>query len=312
VPSSHPFHIYTNALTALLTSHLNILPDWDMFQTSHPYSSFHAAARCISGGPIYITDTPGQHSLPLIHSMTAPTVHSTTRILRPSNVGKCIEAGVYTAYEEKRFLKVGNWHQGASTTYGVSMLAVFNVSEEALTELIPLRDFDGIKTEKQYVIRAYPSGNISPAISLDSDFAVVELALETKGWGILSAYPIFGIEEKGEKTDVAVLGLMGKMTGAAAVVGTPGVEGKDTGGLNMNVTIKAFGVLGIYISTLPPPSTLHEHTMVLIRDQPVPAHTVKVSDENEKVLEIDVETAWKEKGLEAGWGNEVEVEIVVR
>lgn len=52
--------------------------------------------------------------------------------------------------------------------------------------------------------------------------------------------------------------------------------------------------------------------MVLIRNQPVPAHTVKVAENNDKVLEIDVEAAWREMGLQAGWGNEVEVEVVVR
>ncbi|KAL8703164.1 MAG: hypothetical protein Q9201_003640 [Fulgogasparrea decipioides] len=35
VPSSHPFHIFTNALTSLLTSHLNVLPDWDMLYVPH-------------------------------------------------------------------------------------------------------------------------------------------------------------------------------------------------------------------------------------------------------------------------------------
>ena len=52
--------------------------------------------------------------------------------------------------------------------------------------------------------------------------------------------------------------------------------------------------------------------MVLIRNQPIPAHTVKVAKNNDKVLEIDVEAAWREMGLEAGWGNEVGVEVVVR
>ncbi|KAL8977404.1 MAG: hypothetical protein Q9205_006786 [Flavoplaca limonia] len=284
-----------------------------MFQTSHPYSSFHGAARCISGGPIYITDTPGQHSLPLIHSMTAPTIRSTTRILRPNTIGKCIEAGVYVPYESLRFLKIGTYHTGSSTSYGVSILGIFNLSEQALTELIPLRDFDGVKPERQYIIRAHPSGEISPPMSLDSEFPVVELALDTKGWNILTAYPIYSIPNHAEeRTDVAVLGLVGKMTGAAAVVGSPRFERRDIGGLKVHVVVKALGVLGIYISTLPPSSNLHEHTMVLIHNLPVPAHTVTVGAGNAKVLEIDVAAAWREMGLQAGWGNEVEIEIIVR
>ncbi|KAI4111548.1 MAG: hypothetical protein LQ339_000419 [Xanthoria mediterranea] len=313
VPSSHPFHIFTNALTALLTSHLNVLPDWDMFQTSHPYSSFHGAARCVSGGPIYITDTPGQHSLPLIHSMTAPTIHSTTRILRPNAIGKCIEAGAYVPYESPRFLKVGTYHTGSSADYGVSILGIFNISEQSLTELVPLRDFDGVTEEgKEYIIRTHPSGEISPPMSLSSEFPVVELALHTKGWNVLTAYPLYSLPSSGERTDIAVLGLIGKMTGAAAVVGTPVFVTRDMGAVRVNVTVKALGVLGIYISTLPPSSALQDHTMVLIRNQPIPVHTVTVAKDNDKVLEIDVEAAWREMGLEAGWGNEVGVEVVVR
>ena len=47
-------HVFANAHSALFVQHLNVLPDWDMFQTSHAYSGFHAAARCVSGGPIVI------------------------------------------------------------------------------------------------------------------------------------------------------------------------------------------------------------------------------------------------------------------
>ncbi|KAL9577683.1 MAG: hypothetical protein Q9212_006213, partial [Teloschistes hypoglaucus] len=203
----------------------SIEPDAPHSQTSHPYSSFHASARCISGGPIYITDTPGQHDVPLINSMTAPTIQRTTRILRPNAVAKCIEAGVYTAYESERFLKVGTFHTGSTADYGVSLLGIFNVSEKPLAELVALRDFDGVKESERYVIRAHPSEEISPPMRKDDDFAVVDLELGTKGWALLSAYPLrtftlqgsTGLPGEGAGTDVAVLGMMGKMTGAAAV-----------------------------------------------------------------------------------------------
>lgn len=55
VEESHPWHIFCNAHNALMAQHLNVLPDWDMFQTDHKWAGFHASARAISGGPIYVT-----------------------------------------------------------------------------------------------------------------------------------------------------------------------------------------------------------------------------------------------------------------
>ncbi len=43
----------------------------------------------------------------------------------------------------------------------------------------------------------------------------------------------------------------------------------------------------------------------------IPVHTVKISN-RAPVLEIDIETAWHELGLVAGWGNEVTVAVFVR
>lgn len=41
----------------------------------------------------------------------------------------------------------------------------------------------------------------------------------------------------------------------------------------------------------------------------IPVHTVSVSKIDVHVLEINVETAWKEMDLEPGWGNEVGIQI---
>jgi hypothetical protein len=109
VEASHPWHIFCNAHNSLLTQHLNVLPDWDMFQTAHPWAGFHAAARCLSGGPIYITDPPGEHNIDLIRQMTAKTPRGNTVILRTSRSGKTSQA--YVGYDEPKLLKIETYER---------------------------------------------------------------------------------------------------------------------------------------------------------------------------------------------------------
>jgi len=51
--------------------------------------------------------------------------------------------------------------------------------------------------------------------------------------------------------------------------------------------------------------------IITILGEVIPLHTVRVSNVDEHVLEIDIKTAWKEMDLEAGWSNEVEVKIYI-
>ena len=108
IASSHPWHVFVNAHNALFTQHLNVIPDWDMFQTVHDYSGFHAAARCVSGGPIYITDVPGQHDFTLINQMTGPTPRGKTVIFRTGVMGKTLDQ--YNGYDDENLLLVGTYH----------------------------------------------------------------------------------------------------------------------------------------------------------------------------------------------------------
>lgn len=59
LPDSHGLHLYTNALVSLWFGQF-VHPDWDMFVSGHPRGAYHAAARAISGGPVYVADAPGQ------------------------------------------------------------------------------------------------------------------------------------------------------------------------------------------------------------------------------------------------------------
>ncbi|KAL4998742.1 glycoside hydrolase superfamily [Aspergillus recurvatus] len=324
IEDSHPWHVFCNAHNALLTRYLSVLPDWDMFQTSPAdgpdYAAFHAAARCISGGPIYITDKPGQHDIQLIKQMTASTIQGTTITLRPDIAGRTLD--MYHDIREGHILRVGTYHGRAGSGSGI--MGLFSVAKGVKSAIIPVADFPGIyddtdETGPGYIVRAHKTGRIVEGLYASS---TVSVALNERKWDVLTAYPIKSLsptlnpnQNNNEKNmtmpnvsvDVAVLGLLRKMTGVAAVL-TSDIYIEDTGRLRVDVGIKALGVLGIYFSCLQE-WDIDEHFMVLVSGRPVPRNCV--TKENEKVLAIDVEGAWHRLGLEAGWGNEVWVSVLL-
>jgi hypothetical protein len=52
-------HVFQNAYNAYWLSNF-AYPDWDMFQSHDPAAEYHAAARAVSGGPVYFTDEAGK------------------------------------------------------------------------------------------------------------------------------------------------------------------------------------------------------------------------------------------------------------
>ncbi|KAF2109244.1 raffinose synthase protein-like protein Sip1 [Lophiotrema nucula] len=313
VPASHPWHIFCNAHNSILNQYLNILPDWDMFQTAHEWASFHGAARTVSGGPIYITDVPGQHDINLIGQMTGNTPRGDTVILRPHTVGKSIHA--YNSYDDPILLKVATYVGRAHT--GVSILGIFNCTQRSLSELVGLDQFPGAETGT-YLIRSHTSGKVTVPTTADEITTFVQVELPVIGWEILSAIPLqsFKLERshpsKGP-VDIAVatLGILEKMTGAAAIVNTDSYVDRETGRLRIWTSLKVLGTFGIYISDLKQRS-LEDDVIALIFGRPFPQHCVKISDVNDNVLEIDTYRAWKETDSHAGWSNEIAVEVVIR
>lgn len=52
-PASHTIHIAAVAYNSVFLGEF-MQPDWDMFHSLHPAAEYHASARAISGGPIYV------------------------------------------------------------------------------------------------------------------------------------------------------------------------------------------------------------------------------------------------------------------
>ncbi|KAH7027602.1 raffinose synthase Sip1 [Microdochium trichocladiopsis] len=301
VPAAHPWHLWANAHNALLTQYLNAVPDWDMFQTDHEYGGFHAAARCISGGPIYITDVPGRYNIDLINQISGITTMGKTVTFRPSVVGKSIDH--YSDYHDHVILKVGSYNGAAKT--GTPLLGIFNVSGQTLTEIIPLSRFPGTVDNLKYIVRSHASGDISPVAKVDSPEADLVISLEVKGYDILTAFPVKSLEVSlSQSVQVANLGLIDKMTGAAALMMNE-IKLVSNQRAMIDTRLMALGKLGIYISILPELS-LEDDFMITILGQPIPQHSVAVQG---LVLRVDLETAWKEMQLSPGWSNEVGVQV---
>ena len=231
--------MFVNEHNALFTQFLNVLPDWDMFQTRHEWAEFHAAARCVSGGPIYFTDEPGKHDMDLIRKMMATLTAGRTIILRPNRVGRTTE--VYVEHREERLLRITAGHGD------VQIMGVFNILQQEMAELVLLRHFYEIKHGRDYVVRKSTSGEVYGPFSSDQNIAVAELDLPPKGFEIFSAYPLLHTSD----ASIAVLGLVGKFSGAAAVldvdIQTHNLKPMTT---SVKILLKTLGTLGIYISTL--------------------------------------------------------------
>lgn len=85
VPASHGRHLVINAQASLWMGEF-VIPDWDMFQSGHESGPFHAAARAISGGPVYSTDEVGQEDFDVLSKLVMfdRTVPLTQTHARPS------------------------------------------------------------------------------------------------------------------------------------------------------------------------------------------------------------------------------------
>jgi raffinose synthase len=69
-PASHGRHVLENAHNSFWLRDI-LFPDWDMFQSGNTAGRYHAVARAVGGGPIYMTDEPGKQDYGVIKAACA-------------------------------------------------------------------------------------------------------------------------------------------------------------------------------------------------------------------------------------------------
>lgn len=92
--------------------------DYDMFESDNTYAAFHAAARAISGGPVYVTDLPGKQNFDILW----PLIDKNGRIIRADKPGILTRDCLFQLQDEKP-LKAFSFARNSG------LLAVFNASD---------------------------------------------------------------------------------------------------------------------------------------------------------------------------------------
>jgi len=223
-------HQVKSVMNALWMQNL-VYPDYDMWMTHDNYAEYHAVARAISGGPIYITDKPGQTQLekiqPLVLSngeiirVDAPGLPCRSSILEdPSASGKPLLA----------FARSGD----------AGILAAWNVSKKFKTvkaEISPL-DVDGIKGDK-FGVYDYFAGKLR-VLSREQ-----KMQLNMQPWDV-KLYSVVPIVD-----GFAPIGLVKKYIAPGTIK-----EIKRSPG-SVKITLAEFGTFGAYCEQKPKTVKLH-------------------------------------------------------
>ncbi len=96
IPESHFRHVYYNAVNSFFMGRFTVC-DWDMFHSVHEYAEFHAMARAISGGPVYVSDKTGEHNYKIFERLTTKNGHN----LRCEGVARISERSMFIDFEKE-------------------------------------------------------------------------------------------------------------------------------------------------------------------------------------------------------------------
>ena len=203
----HGLHLKTNSHFGVWFGQF-VHPDWDMFHSRHPWGSYHAAGRAVSGSPVYVSDKPGHHDFALLAKLAFPD----GRVLRMDAPGvptrDCL---FHDVQNEAVALKIAN------TSGERGVLGLFNARiaeprkggkkapDVAVTAFARASDVPGLADHPSYAVSSHAAGKLARV----TRGAGLTFRLPEKGWEILTYAPI----ERG----FAAIGLADMLAGAAAV-----------------------------------------------------------------------------------------------
>jgi raffinose synthase len=199
-PESHGLHLWSNAQFGVWFGEF-AHADWDMFHSAHAWAGLHAAARAVSGSPVYVSDKPGQHDFALLKKLVTSDGH----VLRAREVGRpTLDCLFDDPTREPVLLKVFNLNVSGGVI-GVFHCRYDPASALELTGLIRASDVYGLPGER-FAIYAHYQGTLR-AVVRDEPVPV------TLGEGEAEVFTVVAIER-----GIAAIGLADKLNSGGAIV----------------------------------------------------------------------------------------------
>ncbi|MEO6454625.1 MAG: Sip1-related alpha-galactosidase, partial [Ginsengibacter sp.] len=172
-----------------------VYTDLDMFQSHNPNAVFHALARTLNNGPIYLTDKPGEQNFEILNKL----VFSDGRSIRAHTALLPVEDCLFQLQSPslfKAFSKVRN----------AGLLALFNAADtDKVSGSYKLADVNGLQG-KNFAMYEYFSGKLNIAKATDS----FGIELTRMGYELVYAVPV--------KNEFAAFGLVSKYNAPATIL----------------------------------------------------------------------------------------------
>jgi raffinose synthase len=232
-------HVHHNAMNSFWSSQF-ALPDWDGFQSHGPCAEFHAAARAISGGPVYVTDEPGKQDFDLLRRL----IDSRGRLLQcdrpalPTRDCLLVDCGC-----DEQLLKVSNVCGKAG------VLGLFHVRQQdaRITSAFQASDVPELK-EDEYL--AWFTRQKKAVVVTREEWLTQEL--DRADYEIVTFTPFVN--------EMAAIGLIDTFVPAAGIDEVIPVDGE------LRVRLQDGGTFGLYARQLPCSITMRGEDLPFAED----------------------------------------------